>query len=247
MQTVAVGGLDDQVFRLRHRLGIPEQRLIDIAHVAAEHDLPGLLSLRQPHFDGGGTQQVADVRHADDDALRGLDGGVILAGAQKAEGCRRVVGVVHRLHGPFPGTLGLAGAPLGFRLLNVRRVHEHDAAKIAGGLRGVDLPPETVLAQLGEHTGMVDMGVGQEHRFNGVRRNGQRDVLENVLPLLHAAVHQIVPAAYLQQRTAAGDFMGRTDELNFHVCTSKIDVTPRKNRWGSLTILYHNSPPSARF
>ena len=94
---------------------------------------------------------------------------------------------------------------------------------------------------------MVDMGVGKEHRFDGIRRDGQRDVLENVLPLLHTAVHQIVPAAYLQQRTAAGDFMGRTDELNFHVCTSKIDVMPRKNRWGSLTILYHNSPPSARF
>ena len=179
-------------------MGVPEQRLIDVAHVTAEHDLPGLLPLRQPHFDGGGTQQMADVRHADDDALRGLNGGVILAGAQQAECRRRVVGVVYRLYSPFPGAFGLAGAPLGLRLLNVRRVHEHDAAKIAGGFRGVDLSPETVLAQLGEHTGMVDMGVGQEHRFDGVRRDGQRDVLEDVLPLLHAAVHQIVPAAYLQ-------------------------------------------------
>lgn len=29
---------------------------------------------------------------------------------------------------------------------------------------------------------MVDMGVGQEHRFDGIRRDGQRDVLEDVLP-----------------------------------------------------------------
>ena len=71
---------------------------------------------------------------------------------------------------------------------------------------------------------MVDMGVGQEHRFDGVRRDGQRDVLEDVLPLLHAAVHQIVAAVHLQQRTAAGDLMGRADELNFHVCTSRIHV-----------------------
>ena len=228
MQAVAVGGFDDQIFRLRNRLGVAEQGLIDVAHVAAEHDLPGLLPLRQPHFDGGGTQQMADVRHADDNALRGLNGGVILAGAEQPESRRRVVGVVYRLHGPFPGALGLAGAPLGFRFLNVRRVHQHDAAKIAGGLRGVDLPPEPVLAQLGEHTGMVDMGVGQEHRFDGVRRNGQRDILENVLPLLHTAVHQIVSAVHFQQRTAASDLMGRADELNFHVCTSKIHVMPRE-------------------
>ena len=38
------------------------------------------------------------------------------------------------------------------------------------------------------------------------------------------AVHQIVPAVHFQQRTAAGDFMGRADELNFHVCTSRIHV-----------------------
>ena len=75
---------------------------------------------------------------------------------------------------------------------------------------------------------MVDMGVGQEHRFDGVRRDGQRDVQEDVLPLLHAAVHQIVAAVHLQQRTAAGDLMGRADELNFHVCTSKIHVMPRE-------------------
>ena len=100
--------------------------------------------------------------------------------------------------------------------------------RIAGGFRGVDLPPETVLAQLGEHTGVVNVGVGQEHRLDGVRRDGQRDVLEDVLPLPNAAVHQIVPAVYLQQRTAAGDLMGRADELNFHIRTSKIHVTPRK-------------------
>ena len=107
MQAVAVGGFDDQIFRLRNRLGVAEQGLIDVAHVAAEHDLPGLLPLRQPHFDGGGTQQMADVRHADDNALRGLNGGVILAGAEQPESRRRVVGVVYRLHGPFPARSAL--------------------------------------------------------------------------------------------------------------------------------------------
>ena len=38
--------------------------------------------------------------------------------------------------------------------------------------------------------------------------------------LLHAAVHQIESASYLQQGTASGDFMGRTNELYLHIKAS---------------------------
>ena len=52
MQPIAVGGLDYQVVRLLHRLGVPEQGLVDVAHVAAEYDFLGQISLGQPQFDG---------------------------------------------------------------------------------------------------------------------------------------------------------------------------------------------------
>ena len=70
---------------------------------------------------------------------------------------------------------------------------------------------------------MIDMCVGQEYSFDRPRRHGQRDVFEDVGPLFHAAVDQILPAPHFQQGTGACDLMGRTDELNFHGITSGID------------------------
>ena len=69
----------------------------------------------------------------------------------------------------------------------------------------------------------IDTGV-EEFRVNGrgVLRFNPAD------PNLYTAVHQIVSAVHFQQRTAASDLMGRADELNFHVCTSKIHVMPRE-------------------
>ena len=67
---------------------------------------------------------------------------------------------------------------------------------------------------------MIDVGMGQKYRFNGIGGNRQGDVLKHICALLHAAVYQIIPSAYFQQRAAAGDFMGGADKLNPHNNTS---------------------------
>ena len=72
------------------------------------------------------------------------------------------------------------------------------------------------------------MGVGQEHRLHGGGIDRQGNIFKNIRTLLHAAVHQIVPASHLQQRAAAGDLMGRADELDFH----SFDLLRRSDGWG---------------
>ena len=81
---------------------------------------------------------------------------------------------------------------------------------------GVDGALEAVLIELGNHAGVVDVGVGQEHRLDHAGTDGQGDILEHVGALLHAAVHHVILTAHFQQRTAAGDLMGSADKLNFH-------------------------------
>ena len=102
------------------------------------------------------------------------------------------------------------------------RVPQHDIAKVCRLPGGKDGPPEAVLIELGKHTGMVDMCVGQKHRVDFPRRHRQGHIFEDVDTLFHAAVHQVLPASHLQQCTAARDLVGRTDELDFHGITSGI-------------------------
>ena len=159
---------------------------------------------------------MARIRHPHDDTLGYLQNLPILAGAQQSDSGGSVVGVIHRQHRRLTGTLRFSGLPLGFGLLNVGGIHEHNPAQVAGCLGGVDGAGEAVLAQLRQHTGVVDVGMGQEHRLNigGLYRQG--DILENIRPLLHTAVHQIVTGANFQQRAAASDFVGSADELDLH-------------------------------
>ena len=221
MEPVTVGGLDHQVFRFRNGLGVVDDGLVGVAHVAAENDFPGFLALGQPQFNGGRAQQMSRVVHPEDDALGHLENLLILAGPQQPDGGLRVVHVIDRLHRGLTCPFRLPALPLGLGLLNVGAVQQHNPAQVTGGLGGVDGSGEAVLAQLGQHTRMVNMGMGQEHRLNLPRVHRQGHILENIRSLLHTAVHQIEPASHLQQGAAAGDLMGGADELNFHTFTSE--------------------------
>ena len=63
---------------------------------------------------------------------------------------------------------------------------------------------------------MVDVGVGQKDVVQFSRGDGQGAILENVLPLFHAAVHQTLTARAFQQRAASGDLVVRSQKSDFH-------------------------------
>ena len=213
---VTVGGFNHQILGRINGLGVIEQGLICVAHVAAEYDFPGLGPLCQPQFDCRRSQQMTDVGHADINSLRHPEHLPILAGPQQLNGRHGIDHGVSRFHQRLTGPFRFPAAPLSFRLLDVGRVPQHNVAQIACRFRSVNRAGKSVLAQLGQHTGVVNVGVGQKHRFNSVRRHRQGHVLEHIHPLLHTAVHQVVPPTHFQQGTAACYFVVRTDELDLH-------------------------------
>ena len=89
---------------------------------------------------------MADVRHPQNDSLRHLQRLLIPAGPQQLDGNLRICHGVGRLYQLLPGPLRLAVAPLGFGLLDVGRVPQHDVAQVAGGFRGINWPGEPCLA-----------------------------------------------------------------------------------------------------
>ena len=142
---------------------------------------------------------MADVRKAQGDPLCYLQALVVAAGPQQRNGGLGVVQIVDRHNGRIAGALGFPVLPLGFGDLDMGGVPQHDIAQIAGFCRGINSAAEAVFAQFGQHTRVVDMGVGQKHRLYLGSRDRQRDIFKHIHTLLHAAVHQIVSSAYLQQ------------------------------------------------
>ena len=216
MEPVAVGGLHDQIIRAVHRLRVRQDRLILVAHVAAEHDLALLPVLGQPDLDGGGAQQMPHVGEADGHALVDLIALAILAAPQQLD---RAHGALHGVEGRrrhLTGALRLAFTPLGVGLLNVGGVPQHQVAQATRRAGGEDRAPEAVVVQLGQQAGVVDVGMGQEHRLHRGGGHGQRFILEHVDALLHTAVHKEIAPAAGDHRAAAGHLMRRAQKGQFH-------------------------------
>ena len=128
-----------------------------------------------------------------------------------------------RLHGVFHGidrfialsvhfSLCFLVSPLRLHCLDMRRVAEHDIAKARSRFGGKDLPPESVVIELGQHTRVIDMRVRQKNKVD--LRSGDRKfcVLIAVYTLLHTAVYQEFLLAHLQKMTAARHFVIRADK-----------------------------------
>ena len=87
-------------------------------------------------------------------------------------------------------------------------VHQHDAAEAGGGAGGHDRATEAPCHQHGDAPGVVDVGVGQQHRIHIPRQHRQGGVFVDVSPLLHAAVDENAVGSGLQQGAGAGDLVG---------------------------------------
>ena len=92
----------------------------------------------------------------------------------------------------------------------------HQVTQAARRAGGEDRAPEAVVVQLGQQAGVVDVGMGQEHRLHRGGGHGQRFVLEHVDALLHAAVYEEVAPAAGDHRAATGHLMRRTQKGQFH-------------------------------
>ena len=236
---ITVGGFDHQILCVLHRLGVPEDGLVQVAHIAAEAELPGLAVFREPDLNGGGAQQMAHIGEADADAVIHLDNLAVGAGDHALHQPGHVLQVIQGLHLRPAVSQGFAAFPLRLGHLDVGAVTQHNVAQGAGGGGGIDRAPEALLIQQGQMAGMVDMGVGQQGKIQLPGRDGQRLVFKQIPPLLHTAVHDALFISHLNIGAAAGDLMGGTKKCDLHIKRSSCFM------FRVLMYLYYTSRPSA--
>ena len=115
--------------------------------------------------------------------------------------------------------MALTVLPLGFLFLNVGRVRQHYFEQITCGPRGEYRPSEPQRHQTRQQSGMIDMGVGQQHELDSARVEIQRlAVLAARLfsALEHAAIDEEAMPGRVQQVTGTGDFPRRAEKCEFH-------------------------------
>ena len=69
MLSCAVSGLDQKVIRFTDRLRISDDRLVGIPHIPAAYEFSGFSLIIQKEFYGSGSEQMADIRESDGQAL----------------------------------------------------------------------------------------------------------------------------------------------------------------------------------
>ena len=213
MDSVPVRGFHDDIIRLICIFGILEQGLAFVSDVSGKDNLLLRIALLQPQLNTGGTQQVTDICKAETDPVTHTED---LAVGIMHEQFDRLDGVLHGVNRLIALSvhlsLGFLIAPLSLHCLDVGRIAEHDIAQACCRCCGNDLPAETVMIQLGKHSGMVDMRMCKENKVDLRRRYRQVRILEPVNALFHTAVYQKFLLANLQIMAAARHFMVSSDK-----------------------------------
>ena len=122
----------------------------------------------------------------------------------------------------MPGKALLLGVA-GFLFLQVRAVGQQQLAEFARGLGTQDLAREALLDQGRKIAGVVQMGMGEQHRIDRGRLDGKlRPVAlaQLLVALEQAAIDQDALASGLDQVTRTGDGAGGTEKLQRRLGTS---------------------------
>ena len=170
----------------------------------------------QPDLQERGAQDVPGVAEAHAYAARRLQGLLVL---DRSEPPRHLLGVplrVEGLIGAATGTAGSTSAPLGLGLLDVGRVEQHDLGQVQRGRRRVDGSREPELRKARKQAGVIDVGVGEQHKVDLGRIEGEAGTVLCVFlgaPLMHAAVHQEHGRTRLHEVARTRDLPGRAAYL----------------------------------
>ncbi|OPZ61047.1 MAG: hypothetical protein BWY87_00070 [Deltaproteobacteria bacterium ADurb.Bin510] len=224
VQTVAIGRFDENHVGLFDRGRVLHNQLVVAADVARKDQLDLAFVVRDPQLQDAGTQDVAGVFEACLHAGTDVEAVVGLLGVQVVDAFLSVFGGVERHHLLVLLTAVLAVLPFGFDFLDVGRIEQHDLAQVGGWRRGDDRAAETILDQLGQSAGVVEVGVGQQHGFDfaGIEVPGQPVAgLHLSAALEEAAVDQdLFAAGGFDQVIGAGHAAGGSQAGYFyHGCS----------------------------
>ena len=119
--------------------------------------------------------------------------------------------ILHRIDRLYRGAPAMAVAAVELRdlhFLHMSGIRQHDSTQIRRRRRGVDHAAKTSRLQLGQQTGMVDVGMRQQHRVNFTRVEGEFlpiQGFQRLRPLEHAAIHQKAAPPRVENQAIAGN------------------------------------------
>ena len=207
--TPAIGRLADHEIEIGRRLRIGLQHLVVGPQVTREQQAQRLGALLlHLDLDRGRAQQVAGIPVARPDAGCGRDPHFIGVALEMRERVHRILLGVDRLHQILTALGATLVELLHFHLLDVARVRQHDGAEVRRGGGAMDAVLVAVLDELRQHARMIDVGMGEKHRGDGARIEGEGPVVQLALGLRtleHAAIDEHFRAVGFDQVAGAGD------------------------------------------
>ena len=132
---------------------------------------------------------------------------VVLVGREEGQAFFHILHGVQRL-GRLVFGIAVAVGPFGFFFLYLAAILEDDPGQAFGRDGTMDLARKAVLDQERKIAAVVEVGVGQQYGFDGVRLDGKRSAVfqpEVFQALEQAAVYQDPLFAVFEERFGAGD------------------------------------------
>ena len=159
---IAVGAFDLEEVHVFHRFGITQDIVIPSANIAGEEvaELLAVLTDIKDHL--GGAQNVTGILEGERDPIGDKHGAVVTEGHELVRGHLRILDGVEGFDGFQTFLDAVLGDELRVCLLDLGGVGKHHTGQIAGGKGAVDVPPETLFAEVGEVTAVIDVRVAQD-------------------------------------------------------------------------------------
>ena len=190
MASVAISRFHDHIVRIVNIGWIVDQGLVCITDITGKDQLLRHILFCDPDFNAGRAKQVAGVDETDADPVADLDHLVVTAWGKVLQDTDGIFRGIDGHEWLCAGTFALSVAPLRLKFLDMGTVTEHDIAKVLRRLRRKDRPLKALLIKERKHTGMVDVGMGQEDIVDIGGRHRDRYIFKEVSALLHTTINK---------------------------------------------------------
>ena len=215
----AVGGFNLQIIHVFDRHRIAENFIIAAAHVAAEQvpEFPIAFAHVQNHLRR--TENMPGIAERDGHAVHNRERPLVTDGDELMQRFFRVGDGVKRFDRRKFFLRPLFGDEHGVVHLDVRRIHEHDAAKVARGERAMDVAGIALFDEVRQVARVIHVRVAQDNGINLLRVERKAAVaLDGFLTvaLEEAAFEQQPLAVDFEQIHRAGGGARRAEEVDLH-------------------------------
>ena len=191
MEPVPIGGFHDNIIGFLRIRRILNERLVFISNVSGKDNFLRYILFGCPNLDTCRSKEMPNICKTDLYPLTDLNHPVVFTGNDPADDIVCILHGIKRLDRRIVRTpLRLTVLPLRILHLDMRAVTKHDTTKVRGCFRCQDLSPEPSCRELWQHTGMIHMGMGQQHIIKLCLTHGKLCIFKSINTLLHTIIHQ---------------------------------------------------------